>query len=450
MITSFEVGAVFKIIDEASPTLRKTLRQIRELNEFIAKTNEGMAAMMKMLASSMDPAINSTRALAVEWKGVSAAAQGARRSIASAAAAGSKMTFDRTIARDASAARRFTASGVPAIAQFRTPQPWGAPRAPKVPSEGVPRPSGGGAGGRGGSGGFLVRPLNAPLPGGHASFHAGNATMLAAGAIGYGIYEQNQALTNAVGAVVAAAQPILNKTFTGPSRQLTETVEAIKRISRENGFSIGEASTMVRQDVLGMAGIPFKQRLGMTPYLGRFAWAEGLLKHLEPQEADKAFIGLMHQWGAYSPKQMRALGNEIVGLSTLSFANLKQMEGTSSYIAPTAQLLKIPRREVLSYIAASQRAGVTSSKAGTWFNALILEGLNPKGGTRCAAIDQGWCPSSQRARRTRPVDQERRFGRLEVATARQHRRLLQIAARPPRPHRTQQARGRPVRSLGLY
>jgi hypothetical protein len=32
VITSFTVGSVFKIIDEASPTLRLILKQVRELN----------------------------------------------------------------------------------------------------------------------------------------------------------------------------------------------------------------------------------------------------------------------------------------------------------------------------------------------------------------------------------------------------------------------------------
>jgi hypothetical protein len=37
MITSFEVGAVFRIVNEASPALRMILRQIRELNVAIDK-----------------------------------------------------------------------------------------------------------------------------------------------------------------------------------------------------------------------------------------------------------------------------------------------------------------------------------------------------------------------------------------------------------------------------
>jgi hypothetical protein len=43
MITSFEVGAVFKIINQASPALTKILQQVRDLNIAIdkARTNLG-------------------------------------------------------------------------------------------------------------------------------------------------------------------------------------------------------------------------------------------------------------------------------------------------------------------------------------------------------------------------------------------------------------------------
>jgi hypothetical protein len=37
MITSYTVGSVFKIIDEASPALRLILRQVRELNVALDK-----------------------------------------------------------------------------------------------------------------------------------------------------------------------------------------------------------------------------------------------------------------------------------------------------------------------------------------------------------------------------------------------------------------------------
>jgi hypothetical protein len=46
MITSFEVGAVFKIINEASPALAQILRQVRELNLAIDKARENLATLL--------------------------------------------------------------------------------------------------------------------------------------------------------------------------------------------------------------------------------------------------------------------------------------------------------------------------------------------------------------------------------------------------------------------
>ena len=47
MITSFEVGSIFRIIDEASPALRKILAQVRELNKVIDTARANLAEFAK-------------------------------------------------------------------------------------------------------------------------------------------------------------------------------------------------------------------------------------------------------------------------------------------------------------------------------------------------------------------------------------------------------------------
>jgi hypothetical protein len=47
MITSFEVGSIFKIIDEASPALRKILAEVRQLNAALDKARKNLAEMGK-------------------------------------------------------------------------------------------------------------------------------------------------------------------------------------------------------------------------------------------------------------------------------------------------------------------------------------------------------------------------------------------------------------------
>jgi hypothetical protein len=47
MITSFEVGARFRLINEASPALAQILRQIRELNVALDRARASLSALGK-------------------------------------------------------------------------------------------------------------------------------------------------------------------------------------------------------------------------------------------------------------------------------------------------------------------------------------------------------------------------------------------------------------------
>jgi hypothetical protein len=68
MIASFEVGAVFRIINEASPALGAILKQIRELNVAITKAKENMATFGKFtMPTGMTAAIGEADALATAW-----------------------------------------------------------------------------------------------------------------------------------------------------------------------------------------------------------------------------------------------------------------------------------------------------------------------------------------------------------------------------------------------
>jgi hypothetical protein len=60
MITSFEVGSIFRIIDEASPTLRLILRQVRELNAALDKARENLATIGKGVTAGLGGAVGET------------------------------------------------------------------------------------------------------------------------------------------------------------------------------------------------------------------------------------------------------------------------------------------------------------------------------------------------------------------------------------------------------
>jgi hypothetical protein len=84
MITAFEVGAVLKIVNEASPTLLKILRQVRELNAAIDKTKANMAGLAKLPA--LGAATAEVDGLATAWRNVATQSAAAQRAMIGTAA----------------------------------------------------------------------------------------------------------------------------------------------------------------------------------------------------------------------------------------------------------------------------------------------------------------------------------------------------------------------------
>src|SRR3977135_548245 len=85
MITSFEVGAVFKIINEASPALKTMLKQVRDLTAAVEKAKVGLASLNKELlpSSGLTAAVAETDKLANAWRKVAAESGAARRALGS-------------------------------------------------------------------------------------------------------------------------------------------------------------------------------------------------------------------------------------------------------------------------------------------------------------------------------------------------------------------------------
>src|SRR5665213_2337945 len=82
MITSFEVGSSFRIVDEATPALRKIREQMQSLNKVINEIRESLAGFSKSVAPGIDGAIKQTDGLAEAWGNVGKSAAEASRVIA--------------------------------------------------------------------------------------------------------------------------------------------------------------------------------------------------------------------------------------------------------------------------------------------------------------------------------------------------------------------------------
>jgi hypothetical protein len=94
MITSFEVGSVFKIVDQASPVLKNLSREVAALNKLVKELKVNLVGVSDLLRTTFEkinPSIASavieTRELATEWQAVATAAANATRSLTAAAGA---------------------------------------------------------------------------------------------------------------------------------------------------------------------------------------------------------------------------------------------------------------------------------------------------------------------------------------------------------------------------
>ena len=91
MISSFEVGAVFKIVNEASPALTKILEQIRAISKALAKAKQSMEAFGTIkMPTGMTLATSEAEALATAWGNVAKNAVASRKAINAANGAGAK------------------------------------------------------------------------------------------------------------------------------------------------------------------------------------------------------------------------------------------------------------------------------------------------------------------------------------------------------------------------
>ena len=66
MLTSYVVGAVFRVLDEATPGLKKILESVRELNKAITLTRDNLKGLGA--APGLGAAIAETDSLAAAWR----------------------------------------------------------------------------------------------------------------------------------------------------------------------------------------------------------------------------------------------------------------------------------------------------------------------------------------------------------------------------------------------
>lgn len=371
MITSYEVGTIFKIVDRASPVLSELTRMMYRLEESteltkknlqsmgnmtLGRLNRGMASLVekaevmdrrfKKTFETMDAgtasATRQTKVLANEWRDVAQAARIAGISIAN------------TSRRNAAVAWQ---------------GPWGA--APSGPRPG--RPSQPSRGSVLGMFGVSAR-SHAKLPGGtsigvHGHGFAGQAGLAAAGILGYSVYEAAK--------VDDALFNILFHTgfdYTDDNKERFRKI--IKRTASRTGFGMLEISDAIKEEVRMMRGTP-GQGLDILPEMLMSAATEAKAKPgTSLKESMATIIGLAHQGKDYSPEQIKRLAPYFGFLSASTSASLPQLERASGYAAPILQSgMGVDPLETLLFSVALQRAGITNTKSGTWLRAMMQKAL---------------------------------------------------------------------------
>jgi hypothetical protein len=338
MITSFQVGAVFKIINEASPALAQILRQVRELNAAIDKARANLATLGKsVMPASLTTAVAETGDLAKAWGDVAKNATIAQRAIGGASAAAV-----RSAGTGAAAASTAGGGGIR------------------------------GGGGRhrpgwlGGGGTHITGP-GAPIPGG-SHVRLGGGAMAAAFLMGYGAYEAAQ-MEDAVFQLIYHSGTEQNDANRARFRKILQDSMS------ESGYSLHDVAESAKQEIRMFQGTP-GGGIDVLPEMLRAATIESRLKGESPEESMRALIGLAHMTKQYSPEAIKKLAPAFAFLSTANPASLGSIERAAGYAVPLLQSgLEIDPMQSLLLGTALTRAGATNTKSGTWLREMALRAM---------------------------------------------------------------------------
>lgn len=417
MITSFEVGSVFKIVDQGSPAIKTLTKGVTQLdaavsaarknltglartrlvgvgNQFKSLTKEvtlfdrsimGVAATMGRMtkASAVFAGLRSEISgtgvaigtLAAEWRGVAVYASEANAAMRAASRVKGPATTALTVGTDAAVTSATVLSDVwrGIAAEIRA----AAAGARMLSRDSLPPIGGGGRGGGGGGGrhgprgGLHVSGLSARIPGGHAHFRGGgNAAMAAAGALAYGIYEEAEVED------IAARAMITGQMKVDDGMRYSDAYAELRKIIQKNAVSGGFSPKEVGEAVLGserqFAGLPFKKRMEVLNTMLPFAMQEARLKETPLKESAESLVGLAHMTGTYDVAKLPDLYRKFAYASQLTPKSLPQYTSALSYAMPSlVGGMGMDPDAIMFLTAMNQAAGIGSSKAGTWIQAFF-------------------------------------------------------------------------------
>ena len=365
MISEGEVGAVFTIVDEASPIIRTIAEQFNKLQAQIDKLKlsfkeirlpPSVEKSIATMTAAMDAAVGSAGKLEASMGDIGAAAESG-----STKAAASFGKIDDSIATTqgklaALKAELRATGGVGGI---------GGGGAPPIRARAL---------GHGGGGHFNNQHI--PTPGGSGFSVPGGPLMAAGAAVGYGAFLESEFEDQAARMILTGQMNRDVKMTDMPVfKQIRETLQSISQSTGYSPKEVGEAMLGVERQ---FAGLSLDKRLTIESTISPYAAAEARLKETDFKDSFEALVGLTHMTGTYDPAKIPELMREFSYASLITPASISQFRNALSYSLPILHAgLDMDPGSVMFLTSMMQTAGVTNTKSGTWLRSFFERAAPP-------------------------------------------------------------------------
>ena len=365
MISEGEIGAIFSIVDEASPVLRALAEQFNALQGSIDKLKlafkeiklpPGVVKSITNMSAAMDKATVAAGKLEGSFGDIGAAAEsGSTKTSASFG------KIDESIAT--------TQGKLAALkAELRTTGSvggFGGGAPPGIRERAL---------GHGGGGHFNNQHI--PTPGGSGFSVPGGPLMAAGAAVGYGAFLESEFEDQAARMILTGQMNRDVKMTDMPVfKQIRETLQ---NISQSTGYSpkeVGEAMLGVERQ---FAGLSLDKRLTIENTISPYAAAEARLKETNFKDSFESLVGLTHMTGTYDPAKIPELMRQFSYASLITPASIPQFKNALSYSLPMLHAgLDMDPSSVMFLTAMMQTAGVTNTKSGTWLRSFFERAAPP-------------------------------------------------------------------------
>jgi hypothetical protein len=359
MLSSLEVGAVFRVENLASAALLRITDEMKALNVELDAAKKAMKSISSTAFAGLNTRIGSVTDSIKGIGDVGATAAERMASSFDAATVAMSASLGRVAAQMAGLSSTAGRVALPGVASGPSAL-LGGPRGSGTP---LPGWHGGGGGHIGGSG-------NVPLPAGqHASFGSTPA-MAAAGIAFWGLDEAARLDDTIYKSLVASGHKVSGKLTDDPYYKPLRDI--VLDTYSKTGLPLGDIEDAELNAIRITAPLPLDQRLKILKTLMPEATSEAFMKKgTSTDEAARAMAGLMHMSGQYQGPQADELLKDFVYLSTQTDASLPQTERAASYAIPLLRIAGFDPKQLLFGLTAMQRAGILNSKSGTWIENML-------------------------------------------------------------------------------